>query len=120
MLNIRKKNAIPIKKCHFSGRVASSNSDVQKELSQQMEQISEQHQKQLSTLRDEIRGKENQMENLKEFDIFYFDTNEIIVIIFSPFSTLQKLQLSYEKLSGDYEKLKKEETDKSSRLQEMT
>ena len=33
---------------------------------------------------------------------------------------LQKLQLSYEKLSGDYEKLKKEETDKSSRLQEMT
>ena len=36
------------------------------------------------------------------------------------FSSLQKLQLSYEKLSIDYEKLKKEETDKSSRLQEMT
>jgi hypothetical protein len=36
------------------------------------------------------------------------------------FSSLQKLQLSYEKLSNDYEKLKKEETDKSSRLQEMT
>jgi hypothetical protein len=36
------------------------------------------------------------------------------------FSSLQKLQLSYEKLSGDYEKLKKEEIDKSSRLQEMT
>jgi kinesin family protein 5 len=36
------------------------------------------------------------------------------------FSSLQKLQLSYEKLSGDYEKLKREESDKSSRLQEMT
>ncbi len=32
----------------------------------------------------------------------------------------EKLQLSYEKLSNDYEKLKKEEIDKSSRLQEMT
>ena len=36
------------------------------------------------------------------------------------FSALQKLQLSYEKLSTDYEKLKKEETEKSSRLQELT
>lgn len=48
------------------GRVAGSSSDVQKELSQQMEQISEQHQKQLTTLRDEIRTKETQMETLKE------------------------------------------------------
>ena len=82
------------------GRVAGSSSDVQKELSQQMEQISEQHQKQLSTLRDEIRTKENQMETLKD--------------------SLQKLQLSHEKLSIDYEKLKKEEGEKSTRLQEMT
>jgi len=36
------------------------------------------------------------------------------------FSTLQKLQLSYEKLSGDFDKLKKEESEKSNRLQEMT
>jgi kinesin family protein 5 len=42
------------------------------------------------------------------------------LFIIDLFSTLQKLQLSYEKLSGDYEKLKREETDKSSRLQEMT
>jgi len=48
------------------GRVAGSSSDVQKELNQQMEQISEQHQKQLTTLRDEIRTKEGQMETLKE------------------------------------------------------
>jgi len=87
-------------KLRAQGRVASSTSDVQKALSQQMEQISEQHQKQLTTLRDEIRTKETQMETLKD--------------------SLQKLQLSYEKLSGDYEKLKKEEVDKSSRLQEMT
>lgn len=32
-----------------------------------MEQISEEHQKQLTTLREEIRTKENQMETLKEF-----------------------------------------------------
>lgn len=48
------------------GQVAGSSSDVQKQLSQQMAQISEQHQKQLSTLREEIRGKETQMEALKE------------------------------------------------------
>lgn len=36
------------------------------------------------------------------------------------FSSLQKLELAYDKLSNDHEKLKKEETDKSSRLQEMT
>ncbi|CAF3308219.1 unnamed protein product [Rotaria socialis] len=90
-------------KLRAQGRVTNSvgsTSDVQKELTQQMEQISEQHQKQLTTLRDEIRAKETQMETLKD--------------------SLQKLQLSYEKLSGDFEKLKKEETDKSSRLQEMT
>ncbi|CAF0754577.1 unnamed protein product [Didymodactylos carnosus] len=77
-----------------------STSDVQKELNQQMEQISGQHQKQLTTLRDEIRSKESQMEILKD--------------------TLQKLQLSYEKLTGDFDKLKKEENEKSSKLQEMT
>ena len=32
-----------------------------------MQQISEQHQKQLTTLREEIRGKETQMETLKEY-----------------------------------------------------
>ncbi|CAF0756028.1 unnamed protein product [Adineta steineri] len=87
-------------KIRAQGQVTGTTSDVQKELSQQMEQVSEQHQKQLTNLRDEIRTKETQMETLKD--------------------SLQKLQLSYDKLSGDYEKLKKEETDKSSRLQEMT
>ena len=51
------------------GRVTGStgaSSDVQRELSQQMEQISEQHQKQLATLRDEIRTKETQMDTFKE------------------------------------------------------
>jgi Skp family chaperone for outer membrane proteins len=50
----------------FLGRVAGSSSNIQKELSQQMEQISEQHQKQLTTLRDEIRAKETQIETFKE------------------------------------------------------
>ena len=50
----------------LSGQVAGSSSDVQKQLSQQMEQISEQHQKQLTTLRDEIRTKETHIETLKE------------------------------------------------------
>ncbi len=53
-------------KLRAQGRVAGSTSDVQKELSQQMEQISIQHQKQLTTLRDEIRTKEAQMETIKE------------------------------------------------------
>ncbi len=55
-----------LEKNFLSGRVTGSTSDVQKQLSQQMEQISEQHQKQLTTLRDEIRTKETQMETLKE------------------------------------------------------
>ncbi len=55
---------------HFLDRVTGTGgatSDVQKELNQQMEQISEQHQKQLTTLRDEIHSKETQMETLKEY-----------------------------------------------------
>ncbi|CAF1201503.1 unnamed protein product, partial [Didymodactylos carnosus] len=76
-----------------------STSDVQKELNQLMEQISEQHQKQLTTLRDEIYSKESQIEMLKD--------------------TLQKLQLSYSKLVSDFDKSKKEENEKSSKLQEM-
>ncbi len=60
-------NAHCVKKRIFvSGGVAGSSSDVQKELNQQMEQISEQHQKQLTTFRDEIRTEETQMETLKE------------------------------------------------------
>jgi kinesin family protein 5 len=53
-------------KLRAQGRVTGSTSDIQKELNQQMEQISEQHQKQLTTLRDEIRTKQTQMETLKE------------------------------------------------------
>ena len=51
------------------------------------------------------------------FDFFVFVQLFLKMILFS---SLQKFQLSFDKLSGDYEKLKKEEMDKSSRLQEMT
>jgi Skp family chaperone for outer membrane proteins len=57
---------LKLTKNFVSGRVAGSSSDVQKELSQQVEQISEQHQKQLANLRDEIRAKETQIEIIKE------------------------------------------------------
>lgn len=50
----------------FIGHVAGSSSDIQKQITQQMEQISEQHQKQLTALRDEIHTKESQIETLKE------------------------------------------------------
>ncbi|CAF1468679.1 unnamed protein product [Adineta steineri] len=54
--------------------VTGSTSDVQKVLSQQMEQVSKQHQKQLTTLRDKIRTKESQTKILKEsvslYDLF--------------------------------------------------
>jgi hypothetical protein len=53
--------------CLCLGHVTGSSSDVQKQLSQQMEQISEQHQKQLNALRDEIRAKETHAEILKEY-----------------------------------------------------
>lgn len=77
LVKLRAQGTIQVRLPFFAnrfnlGRVADSSSDVQKELSQQMQQISEQHQKQLTTLREEIRGKETQMETLKEYVFIRF------------------------------------------------
>ncbi|KAI4546386.1 hypothetical protein MG293_002941 [Ovis ammon polii] len=66
----------------------------------QMESHREAHHRQLARLRDEINEKQKTIDELKDLN--------------------QKLQLELEKLQADYEKLKNEEHEKSTKLQELT
>lgn len=69
-------------------------------LEQQIEKHRENHQKQLSTLRNAIDEKQSMVDTFK-------DAN-------------QKLTLALERLQQDYDKLKTEESEKSVKLQELT
>ncbi|XP_013789116.1 kinesin heavy chain-like, partial [Limulus polyphemus] len=69
-------------------------------LEQQIEKHRDAHQKQLSTLRNEVSGKQEQIDELKDIN--------------------QKLSLAQERLQNEYEKLKQEEQEKSQKLQELT
>ncbi|KAI4586636.1 hypothetical protein MJG53_004423 [Ovis ammon polii x Ovis aries] len=71
-----------------------------KALEVQMESHREAHHRQLARLRDEINEKQKTIDELKDLN--------------------QKLQLELEKLQADYEKLKNEEHEKSTKLQELT
>ncbi|XP_053373488.1 kinesin heavy chain-like isoform X2 [Mercenaria mercenaria] len=77
-----------------------SSVEMQSSLEAQLEAHRETHQKQISSLRDEIATKQAHMDQLK-------DTN-------------QKLSLALEKLQGDYDKLKQDETEKSAKLAELS
>ncbi|XP_060551339.1 kinesin heavy chain-like [Ruditapes philippinarum] len=77
-----------------------SSVEMQSSLEAKLEAHREQHQKQISSLRDEIAVKQAHMDQLK-------DTN-------------QKLSLALEKLQGDYDKLKQDETEKSAKLAELS
>uniref|UniRef100_A0A646QHZ2 Kinesin-like protein n=1 Tax=Hemiscolopendra marginata TaxID=943146 RepID=A0A646QHZ2_9MYRI len=72
---------------------------IKEALESQIEKHREAHQKQLSALRDEIAEKQQLIDQLR-------DAN-------------QKLALAQEKMMQDYEKLKQEEQDKSSKLREL-
>uniref|UniRef100_A0A5F5Q3B3 Kinesin-like protein n=1 Tax=Equus caballus TaxID=9796 RepID=A0A5F5Q3B3_HORSE len=72
----------------------------EKVLEVQMESHREAHHRQLARLRDEINEKQKTIDELKDLN--------------------QKLQLELEKLQADYEKLKNEEHEKSTKLQELT
>ncbi|XP_007535010.1 kinesin heavy chain isoform X2 [Erinaceus europaeus] len=74
--------------------------EVKKALELQMESHREAHHRQLARLRDEINEKQKTIDELKDLN--------------------QKLQLELEKLQADYEKLKNEELEKSTKLQELT
>uniref|UniRef100_G3U510 Kinesin family member 5A n=1 Tax=Loxodonta africana TaxID=9785 RepID=G3U510_LOXAF len=73
---------------------------AKKALELQMESHREAHHRQLARLRDEINEKQKTIDELKDLN--------------------QKLQLELEKLQADYEKLKNEEHEKSTKLQELT
>jgi len=68
-------------------------------LEQQISQHREQHQKQVSQLRNEITEKQTAISELKD--------------------ETQKLSLAYDQLQRDHEKLKAEESEKSKKLQEL-
>ncbi|XP_049739644.1 kinesin heavy chain isoform X1 [Elephas maximus indicus] len=76
------------------------DADGAKALELQMESHREAHHRQLARLRDEINEKQKTIDELKDLN--------------------QKLQLELEKLQADYEKLKNEEHEKSTKLQELT
>uniref|UniRef100_A0A1A9UP03 Kinesin-like protein n=1 Tax=Glossina austeni TaxID=7395 RepID=A0A1A9UP03_GLOAU len=65
----------------------------------QMDELREVHTKQVSELRDEIIAKQHEMDEMKDVH--------------------QKLVLAHQQMTADYEKLKQEEAEKSSRLQEI-
>ncbi|XP_074598757.1 kinesin heavy chain isoform X2 [Brevipalpus obovatus] len=68
-------------------------------LEEQLEKHRETHQKQLSSLRDEITEKQSLIDQLKD--------------------ELQKITLAQERLQQDYDKLKAEEQEKTTKLNEM-
>lgn len=77
-----------------------SEIEMKETLEKQMMVHREQHQKQLSTLREEIADKQSMIDTLK-------DTN-------------QKLTLAMEKTQGDLDKLKAEDVEKSAKLSELS
>lgn len=68
-------------------------------LEEQMDQLRDAHQKQVAELRDEISEKQSLINEIKDLN--------------------QKYSLAHQQLQQDYEKLKQEETEKSSKLQEL-
>uniref|UniRef100_A0A0B7AFD1 Kinesin-like protein n=1 Tax=Arion vulgaris TaxID=1028688 RepID=A0A0B7AFD1_9EUPU len=77
-----------------------SEIEMKEALEKQMQSHREQHQKQLSSLREEISDKQTLIDELKE--------------------TNQKLTLALDKMQKDYDALKAEEVEKTSRLSELT
>ncbi|XP_055919873.1 kinesin heavy chain [Eupeodes corollae] len=65
----------------------------------QMDELRDAHTKQVAELRDEILSKQHEMNEMKDVH--------------------QKLILAHQQMTADYEKLKQEEADKSSRLQDI-
>lgn len=100
-LNEKLVAATAAEQVHMSAtKELQSSVEMQEALQSQMEAHREQHQKQLAALRDEIASKQVQMDQLK-------DAN-------------QKLTLALEKLQGDYDKLKQDESEKSAKLAELS
>ncbi|CAG7837954.1 unnamed protein product, partial [Allacma fusca] len=81
------------------GPAQAADTTVQEALEKQLEQNREQHQKQVAALRDEIDAKQTLVDQLR-------DTN-------------QKLVCTQKQLQEDYDKLKAEESERSSRLQQL-
>jgi kinesin family protein 5 len=80
--------------------VLASATQMKDALERQMEAHREQHQRQLAELRREIGDKQQRIDDLTE--------------------TLQKAELAGSKLQVDYDKLRADDTDKSTRLAELT
>lgn len=87
----------------------------------QMDELRDAHTKQVAELRDEISEKQDSINELKEYVLFCRSYKVYIIISFFSYvhSFNQKLTLTHQQMTTDYEKLRQEETDKSSKLQEL-
>lgn len=81
-------------------KVSDQDGHIKEVLEKQIDEHREQHQKQLTSLRDEILEKQQQIDNLK-------DEN-------------QKLTVTEEQVKAEYEKLKAEVVEKTEKLTELT
>ncbi|XP_068249811.1 kinesin heavy chain-like [Palaemon carinicauda] len=81
-------------------KVSDQDGTVREALEKQISQHREQHQKQLSTLRDEITEKQQQIDELKD--------------------ETQKRMVTEEQLKAEYEKIKAEVAEKTQKLSELT
>ncbi|XP_014673073.1 PREDICTED: kinesin heavy chain-like [Priapulus caudatus] len=85
---------------HILAKEEKEKEDNMKEqMQQQLSGQRESHHKQLVALREEIQSKEAMISQLKD--------------------QVQKMTLAYEKLMGDYKKLKSEETEQAAKLSEL-
>jgi len=98
---------------------------VQKALKEQLESHVEQLKKQMKDIREENDLNQKKCHDLQEYvSFFYFLIVKInrfyLEMLFFYFrSENQNMKLAYEKLTHDYEKLRKEEADRSVKLQEL-
>lgn len=89
----------------------------------QMDELRDAHTKQVAELRDEISEKQDSINELKEY-VFICRSNKVYLMMLISLSSNvhsfnQKLTLTHQQMTTDYEKLRQEETDKSSKLQEL-
>uniref|UniRef100_A0A2H1WGM5 Kinesin-like protein n=1 Tax=Spodoptera frugiperda TaxID=7108 RepID=A0A2H1WGM5_SPOFR len=101
-----------------------ADSQVRSALEAQLEQLRTAHATQLSALRDELAALQRHHQELKEYvpSVSLSSTaspRPAAANVFCVYSTYQELTLARQQLQDDYEKLKREEADKSAKLKEL-
>lgn len=107
-----------------------ADSQVRSALEAQLEQLRSTHATQLAALRDELAANQRQLQELKELVLHHIWNADIssrfcrfreqmVNFLFLFNSSYQELTLARQQLQDDYDKLKREEADKSAKLKEL-